>query len=377
MRAMIVDDEQPAIDMLKVLLDADGRIDVTGTYRKPLDALAAVTAAKPDVVFLDIQMPLMNGLELAELLLAAHEELEIVFVTAYDRYALDAFKASAIDYLLKPIDETGLERSLSRLFRRKQGAVRAEPQQPQAVNLICFGGFAIACDLPDSPFVKWRTTKAQELMAYLCMKRGQEVSKWQIMDDLWPNSLQEQSHSHLHTTIYQIRKTLTAHRVPARLLFRNSHYSLEAGGLVSDMEQFAKMYEACADIGDANIADCERCLDLYAGDLFGTWDYVWSLQAREMYQQQFATLTKRVSRYYLQTERAQPALQRLLRLIDRQPLDEAAYDILLRIDIAMNNRAAFIGHYQKLEQALRAELGVEPNDGIRQLWEQWETTNRP
>ncbi|MDF2723544.1 MAG: hypothetical protein K0Q59_3219 [Paenibacillus sp.] len=371
MKAFIVDDEQPAIDMLHILLEEDGRIEVIGTYRKPMDALEGIITLKPDVVFLDIQMPLMNGLELAEHMLELDSALEIVFVTAYDHYALEAFKVNAIDYLLKPVAETGLKRSLSRLFKRKHVPASAPAPRQPAISIRCFGGFDVMGNEPERAVIAWRTVKAQELMAYLFLKRGKEISKWQLIEDIWPNCSLEQVHSNLHTTIYQVRKTLRQYGVHAAIHFRNAHYRLEATGLSSDVEQFIRLFAEEAPITAANAQDYEQCLHMYKGDLFGAWGYFWSLPEREKLKQQYASLTKQLCSFYMQAGQFASAVQPIQKLIAMQPLDEEAYEILLQLDIRMNNRAAFFAHYRQLEHVLQTELGIAPNEHNRQLYDHW------
>jgi two-component system, LytTR family, response regulator len=119
-RALIVDDEAPARDKLGRWLAEHADITVAGESADGLAAAAALAALKPDVVFLDIQMPGMSGLELAAQLEPADAPL-IVFVTAFDEHAIKAFDLNAVDYLLKPYDKDRLRKTLERLRRRRGG----------------------------------------------------------------------------------------------------------------------------------------------------------------------------------------------------------------------------------------------------------------
>jgi two-component system LytT family response regulator len=112
--AYLLDDERPAVERLSRMLEATRRVRILGTSTDPVDALAQLSHLRPDVLFLDIRMPGLSGFELlAEL---PHHPL-IVFTTAYDEYALDAFQADSIDYLLKPIDAEHLDRALAKADR--------------------------------------------------------------------------------------------------------------------------------------------------------------------------------------------------------------------------------------------------------------------
>ncbi len=124
MRVLIVDDERPARDKLRRLLALEADVSELAEARDGVEALEQIAAFKPDVAFLDIQMPEVNGIELAASLPAPAPL--IVFATAYDQYAIRAFDANAIDYLLKPYDQARLQRALERVRLR----LRAQPPLP-------------------------------------------------------------------------------------------------------------------------------------------------------------------------------------------------------------------------------------------------------
>ena len=113
-RAYVVDDERLAVQRLSRLLTDTGRVAVAGSSTDPEEALAALRDAPVDVVFLDIQMPVMTGLELVARL---DRHIPVIFTTAYDRYALEAFAVNSIDYLLKPVEAERLEKAIDKLER--------------------------------------------------------------------------------------------------------------------------------------------------------------------------------------------------------------------------------------------------------------------
>jgi len=115
LRAYVVDDERLAVQRLIRLLQETGRVEVAGSTTDTETALAFLRAHDVDVVFLDIQMPGLTGFELLERL---DREPFVIFTTAYDHYAIDAFTVNSIDYLLKPIEPDRLERALDKLERR-------------------------------------------------------------------------------------------------------------------------------------------------------------------------------------------------------------------------------------------------------------------
>ena len=116
LRAYLVDDESLAIKRLTKMLEATGRVEVTGSTTNPRTAVKFLSSQEVDVVFLDIQMPSLNGFEL---LAQLPKQPWVVFTTAYDQYALKAFEVNSIDYLLKPIDPGHLDRALKKVESRQ------------------------------------------------------------------------------------------------------------------------------------------------------------------------------------------------------------------------------------------------------------------
>jgi two-component system response regulator LytT len=127
LRIVLVDDEQHARDELAYLLGEVGGVEILDQAGNGLEALATIRRLSPDLVFLDIQMPGLTGFEVARRLLESGPPTEIIFVTAYDQHAIEAFEVNAVDYLLKPVDPARLDMALQRARRR----IAAE-RQPDA-----------------------------------------------------------------------------------------------------------------------------------------------------------------------------------------------------------------------------------------------------
>lgn len=122
LRALVVDDEQPAREELCFLLGQMDGVTVVGQAANGIEALGLVEDLVPDVVFLDIQMPGLGGFEVARQALQRGLAAQLIFVTAYDQHAIEAFEVNAVDYLLKPVDPARLEQSVQRARRRAGGA---------------------------------------------------------------------------------------------------------------------------------------------------------------------------------------------------------------------------------------------------------------
>ncbi len=123
LRAFLVDDEPLALKRLARLLDATGRVEIVGRATDPARALAELAGLAVDVVFLDVQMPGLDGFQVVARLRPGPA---VVFITAYDQHAVRAFEVNAIDYLLKPVERERLDRALDRVAARRDAPERAD-----------------------------------------------------------------------------------------------------------------------------------------------------------------------------------------------------------------------------------------------------------
>src|SRR5215831_20902900 len=126
LRAVLVDDEQLARDELGFLLGRVGGVEIIGQAGNGVEALSTIDKLQPDVVFLDVQMPGLTGFEVARRMVDAGGSTHIIFVTAYDQHAIEAFEVNAVDYLLKPVDPARLQLAVQRARRRASSDKQAD-----------------------------------------------------------------------------------------------------------------------------------------------------------------------------------------------------------------------------------------------------------
>lgn len=120
LKALIVDDEYPARQELRFMLGRFNNIEIVGEATSATEALALIRALDYQVLFLDINLPGMNGLELGAVIQELPRPPFVIFITAYDEHALEAFDVNAVDYILKPIDEKRLKRAIDRVIKAQQ-----------------------------------------------------------------------------------------------------------------------------------------------------------------------------------------------------------------------------------------------------------------
>ena len=136
LRALVVDDEQLAREELCFQLEQTGEVVVLGQAGNGIEAMEAIERQRPDLVFLDIQMPGLTGFEVAQRIASRGFQCHVIFVTAFDQYAVEAFEVNAVDYLLKPVDPGRLALALQRARRWIETEVPLNQQLERIVKLV-------------------------------------------------------------------------------------------------------------------------------------------------------------------------------------------------------------------------------------------------
>jgi two-component system response regulator LytT len=136
LKTVVVDDEQLARDELCFLLGQVGGVEIVAQAGNGVEALKVIEEHSPDLVLLDVQMPGLTGFEVARRLLRESFEAQVVFVTAYDRHAIQAFEVNAVDYLLKPVESSRLAMAVARARRRIQSERPTRPSTTEMERLL-------------------------------------------------------------------------------------------------------------------------------------------------------------------------------------------------------------------------------------------------
>lgn len=135
-RVMLVDDEQSALDTMSYLLKDYPEVEIAFASTDAIEALKALEDTQVDALFLDIEMPVVSGVDFCERVKEAHPEIAIVFTTAYEHYAVRAFQLGAIDYLLKPVTRSALKRTMGRIkdqYDLRNPAPAPQPEESEVV----------------------------------------------------------------------------------------------------------------------------------------------------------------------------------------------------------------------------------------------------
>ncbi|UPK43790.1 response regulator [Paenibacillus pabuli] len=383
MKAIVIDDEKPAQLHLERLLRSDGRITPVQCFSTARAGLDFLAKERVDVVFLDIGMPEMNGLEAAEYIQQLDSNIRVIFVTAYADHAVEAFELQALDYVLKPVSSARLTKTIDRIIAgmillSSPVAATAEVQVSESEadgvdtrvpGLLTFKHLDIYRSLDqEAEKHKWRTAKSQELFAFLFHHRGEWVSKEILIDKLWADVSQEKGLTHLHTSVYQIRKLLKEWSMTGKLEYNMNRYRLLSGNLVSDVEQFEQGM-AYADVTSDNVDSLRDIVPLYRGDYLEEHDYRWAqAKAREL-RRKYVELVMDIAEWDMKHGRSKEAMEQLRELQEREPYAEEICRLMMRVGASMDDQQAILRIYHSFTLTLLEELGHQPEPETIRLYE--------
>lgn len=377
MKAILVDDEMLALRrMEKLLKEQDGKevpIEIVGSFQNPHLALEVAERETFQLVFLDIEMPEMDGMELAERLLRIQPHLHIVFVTAYNEYAVEAFELNALDYLLKPVQRTRIEKTLKRLAKPVQA--NDEGKHSQLEGMLCTLSYLhYITPQQELKTFHWRTVKAQELFAYLLHHREQTLRKDTILDLLWPNYRIEKSSAHLHTTIYQIRQVIKQRALRIHIKYMDEGYRLELGGMKLDKEEWEKAMRLAPQVSPETIQEHQKLLNAYRGDYLAEHQYLWAEGEQERLRLIWFNHAKQVAECLMRMNAYTEAMPLYKQIQEKYPYTEDSYFGLMKIHAQLGNYGEVIKQFQLLSHNLKGELGIEPSREVFAWYMEWKNS---
>lgn len=228
-----VDDEYHVLERFERMIGTIQNVELCGLFETGEQLLAYIKEQPLDAVFLDIEMPELNGLELASQILEVDEEINIIFVTAFNQYAVEAFEVHAIDYILKPLTEERLHKILRRLSKKTMTArFREKP------FIQCIGDFEV---FVANEAIIWKNSKAKEILAFLVQKGGVAVSWEKIADAVWPEFNAEKAQTNFHATTYLLRKRLTEAGISRILENGRGNYKVVTNQVDCDLYQLEEL----------------------------------------------------------------------------------------------------------------------------------------
>jgi len=365
-RVILVDDEEHALDMLDIWLSEIGSVEVVGICMNPLQALEEVRRQQPDAVFLDIDMPGMNGMEAARKIKGIDPETQIVFTTAHANYTLEAFELHSLDYLLKPFPLERLRNTVQRIEAVVSKRAAAAGNQP---FVRCMGEFYVLPSGPGSERIAWRTGKVKELCAFLFQYHGQVIDQAAIMEALWPDA-GDSARSYLYTCISLLRKNLRSNVLQASLDKVGNGYRLKLENVLCDAVQLEQLLDHTLIGGVGQSGHYAQIIEKYKGDYLGDCDYTWTYGRRNALADKYVRALRKWFVYFKESHQDAAALQCLELITAVAPDSEQDGRELIRLHTAQGNRSEAIKAYRRLEQAVKVQLNVELETETVRLYEQ-------
>jgi len=284
---ILIDDERPALRELEYMLKSVNDIRVLGSYINPLQGIEAVLELKPDAVFLDINMPQLNGADAASMISERSPDIKIVFITAYDQYAVKAFELNALDYLLKPIYKDRLETMLDRLRENVNIKRSAEKSAANRILYINRLGRFTVCFENEEP-IKWYSKKTEELFAFLLHKKDEQINKDEIINTLWADIDPLISAQYLEESKYYIRRSLLDYGVSIEQVSIDKDCKLTLSDVKLDTDCFTNCFIRARKSRTAE--HYEECLKQYSGKYLEDSGWSWAEDYRETLNRQYISI---------------------------------------------------------------------------------------
>jgi len=247
MNLICVDDEALVLQYtLAVIRSVVPSSDEVHGFTSSAEALEWAAANPVDLAILDIDMPVINGLELAARIRQIRPAASIIFLTGYSEYAVDAFSMHVSGYLLKPVSRDKVADEISYALEKKD--TESSAPAPARISAVCFGGFDL---LVDGEVVSFARSKSKELLAYLVDRHGSSITRAEAAAVLWEDSFYDRSmQKQLDVVMRSLRATLTNYGVEDILEIQKGSIRIRPEMIDCDLYRFTE--------GDANAIDSYR-----------------------------------------------------------------------------------------------------------------------
>ncbi|WP_173188644.1 AfsR/SARP family transcriptional regulator [Paenibacillus alginolyticus] len=212
--------------------------------------------------------------------------------------------------------------------------------------------------------VKWISRKCAELFAYLLFYLGKRIPRSRLVMDIFGGMHQTNAENYLNTTVYQLRKSLEPLGMREVVRSENDGYALELKDPVIDYVEFEKQVEEIQSIDVSNVERALHIERLYTGDLFGDKAYVWAINEMVRYAEVYTSFVKQLAEVLISLRDTSTASKLLLKLNERNPLDESVIQHLMTIREMTGDKKGLTALYTDYVRLLSRELGIRPSEGL-------------
>ncbi len=364
MRAVCIDDEHLSLNYFKKQLTKIDKVHVIGAFTNPLEGKDFVLNENVDVLFLDIEMPSVSGMEIAAQILEVKPNLIIIFVTAFESFAVGAFELNAMDYLVKPVRLDRLRLTIKRIEKQLQARRKGSPQSVDKfrIKLAPYLAFEVKANVFEA--LPWRTSKTQELFIYLLQNNGVIVDKSAITELLWEGYALEKSTSLLYTTIYNIRKQIKPFEEHLVLHNHSNGYLLELRNVEIDLLHWEREIENLSEVSSSTITAYEEAMNHYSGTYLSGYDYTWLEAERHRLERLWINTVKRIALFYEEAEKTADALRWYQAIADRYPTIEEVHLKLMKLYEANGDFTLMMQQYNTLYKICWEYFDEKPSQYI-------------
>ena len=368
-RIIAVDDEVLSLKRFEHLIQKEPRVNLLKSFSNPEEVIDFIKENTVDIAFLDIEMPGINGLELAEMIQETDSHVNCIFVTAFDQYALEAFKAHAFGYLLKPLDIKELSTQLDIMARN----VKPRPDkkinksdEPSNRKLVvkCIGQFTChAEDIPDS-IIAFRTAKTAELFALLVARYNSSLSKFSIIDSMFPDMDYEKSTKLFYVSCSYLRSAFAKYNINDVLIRENDNYRINTAVIDCD---YINLCEAEKDLADASIEKLEKLAAYCNGEFLMGKPYEWAYELRAYMETLSSRVLNNLADAYINEDLFPEAMQILEKYLIADPCNEDNVEKLMTLYIDSGQMPKARALYNSFSSKLYDQFGLKPSERITSL----------
>ncbi|WP_326975490.1 response regulator [Caproicibacter sp. BJN0012] len=360
-KTIVVDDEWYNLEEICDLVEQTGFMSVEGRYQNGADALEGAARVMPQTAFIDIEMPEMDGLTLAEKLLEQDPEMKIVFITGWNQYAVAAFDLNALDYIMKPVNKARFAKMAQRL-KQELGVRQSVKSDPPPLSIRCFGRFETFMD--GRPVV-WKRSKSEELFAYLLTNHDSFVHKEEILETLWQGCDCQKSLPILQTSACKIRNVLSPCGERVKLAYADNRYGLFLTAVSCDYLDVEKAVREFREDRPETYGTIEAACEVFQEGLFPYHGYLWSEAVAEGIRRRLAgALRKTARRRPAGSEEQCRALGMLARISPLEDDDQIAY---LRVLQKLGKSDEAVRHGTWLKETLQRDYDAALTEKITKL----------
>lgn len=358
---IVVDDEWYNLEEICELVENTGFMLVQGRYQNPMQVLEDRALISVQIAFIDIEMPGMDGITLAEKLLEIQPGIKIVFITAWNQYAVQAFELNALDYLMKPVNGSRFQKMADRIKNEIQ---IQEIEETNVLTINCFDKVGVYIN--EEPVI-WKRTKAEELFYFLLMHHDTFVHKDIIIEYLWPKYEYTKALPILQTSVCKIRNVFSGLKKEVKLDYKMNSYGIflsSASCDYFDLEQAIASYETGNPETYGKVL--EAC-KLYRNGFLAHQGYLWSIDKTEEIRRRLISLLKdmlKAEKFCSYKTNKKEILRSLAFLA---PDEEEIQFLYLQDLLAENNKKEIEGHILWLEKVLKDDYDMKLSMKIKEI----------